>query len=136
MSAGDPVSWYLIERGWEVVDREGEPVGKVEETIGDSSHDIFDGLSLATSLLGAPRYIPAEAVVDITEGRIHLNLSKDEIDRLGEYQEPPTSAEIEPEKASALQRIEQPIEAPIRKHREHEHVLRRLALRLSTWFKR
>jgi hypothetical protein len=119
VSAGDPVSWYLIERGWEVVDREGEPVGKVEETIGDSSHDIFDGLSLATSLLGAPRYIPAEAVVDITEGRIHLSLSKDEIDRLGEYEEPPTSAEIEPEKASALQRIEQPIEAPIRKHREH-----------------
>ena len=136
MNAGDPVSWYLIERGWEVVDREGEPVGKVEETIGDSSHDIFDGLSLATSLLGAPRYIPAEAVVDITEGRIHLSLSKDEIDRLGEYEEPPTSAEIEPEKASVLQRIEHPIEAPIRKHREHEHVLRRLALRLSTWFKR
>jgi len=136
VNAGDPVSWYLIERGWEVVDREGEPVGKVEETIGDSSHDIFDGLSLATSLLGAPRYIPAEAVVDITEGRIHLSLSKDEIDRLGEYEEPPTSAEIEPEKASVLQRIEHPIEAPIRKHREHEHVLRRLALRLSTWFKR
>ena len=136
MSEGDPVSWFVIERGWEIVDRDGEPLGKVEETIGDSSHDIFDGLSVSTSLLGAPRYVPAEVVGEIVEGRIRLKLSKDEFARLGEYEEPPTSAEIEPEKASLLERIEHPIDAPIRRHPEREHVLRRLAIRLSSLFKR
>jgi len=59
----DPVSWLMIERGWEVVDRDGKRVGRVEETIGDSSVDIFDGLSIETSFLGRPRYVPAEQMV-------------------------------------------------------------------------
>jgi hypothetical protein len=44
----DPVSWYLIEQGWEVVGSDGESIGKVEETVGDSTHDIFDGLTVGT----------------------------------------------------------------------------------------
>jgi hypothetical protein len=132
----DPVSWFVIERGWEVVDSEGEPIGKVEETIGDSTHDIFDGLSVATSLLGAPRYVPAEQVAEITEGRVRLKVGKDAAERLGEYEEPPTTAQIEAEDASLVERIEQPIEAPIRRKPEHEHVLRRLAIRISTWFRK
>ena len=133
---GDPVSWLLIERGWEVVDSAGEPVGRIEDVVGDSSHDIFDGLSIATSLLGAPRYVPAEQVGEITEGRVTLKLSQAEVKRLGEYEEPPTSAEIEPEKASLLQRLEAPIEAPTRKRPEHEHVLRRLAIRIGSRLRR
>ena len=128
--ASDPVSWYVIERGWEVMDREGERVGRVEETIGDSRADIFDGLSVAASHLGRPRYVPAEQVGEITEGQVRLRLSRAEIDALGEYEEPPTSAEIEPEKAGLLTRAEARVEAPIHRRPEHENLWRRLWLRL------
>jgi hypothetical protein len=79
---GDPVSWLVIERGWDVVDREGDKVGQVESTLGDEGADIFHGLSISTSLLGAPRYVASEDVADITEGRVQLALSADEVERL------------------------------------------------------
>ena len=49
---GDPVSWLMIEPGWKVVDSQGQEVGSVDEVAGDSSDDIFNGLSISTSLLG------------------------------------------------------------------------------------
>ncbi len=127
----DPVSWLVIERGWEVVDRDGEKVGRVEETVGDSSIDIFDGLSIETSFLGRPRYVPAEQVGEITEGRVRLALSHAEVDALGEYEEPPTSAVIEPEKAGLITRAEARVEAPLHRRPEHENFWRRLWLRLT-----
>ena len=56
----DPVSWFVIEPGWAVVDVNGEEAGHVDEVVGDSSDDIFNGLSISTSLLGRPRYVPSE----------------------------------------------------------------------------
>ena len=73
----DPVSWYLIEQGWEVVGSDGEPIGKVEETVGDSTHDIFDGLTVGTGLLSKPRYVAAELVGEIVEGRVTLTTTRD-----------------------------------------------------------
>lgn len=105
MSDADPVSWYLIEPGWEVVDREGEPVGKVADIAGDSTHDIFDGLSVSVGRLAKPRYVPAEEVEEITQDRVRLKLSKDEVDRLAEYEQPPETAEIEPVDASLRDRL-------------------------------
>src|SRR6185437_6766460 len=64
----DPVSWFLIRPGWKVVGSDGEHVGTVEEVAGDEGHDIFDGLAVATSVLGTPRYVPAEQVTTIEEG--------------------------------------------------------------------
>jgi len=127
----DPVSWLLIEAGWEVVDREGQQVGRVEETVGDSSVDVFDGLSISTSLLGRPRYVPSEQVAEITDGCVRLKFSGAEVAGLDEYLEPPTSAEIEPEKASVLERVEEPVEAPMHRQAEHENIWRRLWLRLK-----
>ena len=83
---GDPVSWFLIARGWEVVDAEGETIGHIEDTVGDSSHDIFDGLSIYLHLLSKPLYVPAEQVGLITQGRVHLRLTGAEVARLGEYE--------------------------------------------------
>ena len=68
----DPVSWLLIEPGWEVVDAQGESVGKVDEVVGDPERDIFDGLNVSTGLLGEVRYVAAEDVGEITEGRVQL----------------------------------------------------------------
>jgi hypothetical protein len=132
----DPVSWFLIERGWEVVDRDGGHVGEVEETVGDSSADIFNGLAIATSLFGRPRYVPAEQVGEITQGRVRLTLDGQGVTRLTEYEEPPTTAEIEPEQAGLLRRAEAAVEAPIHRRPAHENVLRRLWLRLGGWFRR
>ena len=93
----DPVSWLLIEAGWKVLTADGSEVGKVDEVTGDSTADIFDGLAIATSALGQPRYVPSEQVAEITEGAVRLKLSREEVDSLGEYQEPATSAQIEAE---------------------------------------
>ena len=122
----DPVSWFLIEPGWKVYDAGGEEVGSVDEVVGDSGDDIFNGLSISTSLLGRPRYVPSERVATITEGRIELALSKDQVERLGEFEEPPTTAEILPDDAGALRRTEAAVSAPIQSHEERLNFVTRL----------
>ena len=92
----DPVSWYLIEQGWEVLGSDGGAIGKVEETVGDSTRDIFDGLTVGTGLLSRPRYVPAELAGEIVEGRVALTIDKEGFERLDHYQEPPTTEEVEP----------------------------------------
>ena len=132
----DPVSWFMIEPGWTVVASNGEEVGSVDEVAGDSSDDIFNGLSISTSLLGKPRYVPSEQVAAITEGRVRLLLSKDEVTRLGEFGEPPTTAEILPEQAGAWTRTEASVEAPIHSHEERLNLLTRVRHALRRLFRR
>jgi hypothetical protein len=129
----DPVSWFVIESGWTVVDVNGEEAGHVDEVVGDSGNDIFNGLAVATSVLGRPRYVPAEQVRSIVEGSVQLAITKEQIHHLGEYEEPPTTAEILPEEAGAVRRAEAAFEAPIQSHEERlnlvtriRHALRRL----------
>ena len=114
----DPVSWLLIEPGWKVLDPSGKEIGRVEEVLGDSGADIFDGLSVATGILGRPRYVPAEVVAEIVEGSVRLTIDKDALERLSEFKEPPVQEQIEPEGASRLDRIETfaapPVERPER----------------------
>ena len=62
----DPVSWLLIEPGWEVVGANGERIGKVDEVLGDLEADIWDGLTVDG------KYVPAEQVASIVEDRITL----------------------------------------------------------------
>jgi hypothetical protein len=101
-------------------------VGSVDEVVGDSSNDIFNGLSISTSLLGRPRYVPSEQVVAITEQHVQLKLTKDQIHHLGEFEEPATSAEILPEGAGAVRRVEASVEAPIHSHEERPNFLTRV----------
>jgi hypothetical protein len=63
----DPVSWLVIEPGWEVVDAKGERIGKVDEVLGEREADIWDGLTVSGE------YVPAEHVAEIVEGRITVN---------------------------------------------------------------
>jgi len=90
----DPVSWFLVERGWEVVDARGERVGEVQEVVGDTGKDIFNGLSVTPGLLRPARYVPAEVVGSIEEGRIHLTIDKDRFGRLDDFAEPPRSEQF------------------------------------------
>jgi hypothetical protein len=68
----DPVSWLVVEPGWEVVGADGDSVGKVHEVLGDPEADIFDGLNVTAGVLGETRYVPSEEVGEITEGRVQL----------------------------------------------------------------
>jgi hypothetical protein len=93
----EPVSWFVIERGWSVVAADGSELGYVEETLGDSGLDIFDGLAVGTGPLSKPRYVPSELVDEIVEGSVKLSVGKDEFDRLGQHEEPPPRAASRPE---------------------------------------
>ena len=93
----DPVSWFLIEQGWEVVGSDGEAIGKVEETVGDSTRDIFDGLTVGTGLLEQAALRAGRARRRDRRGpRRADDRQARRFERLDEYQEPPTTEEIEP----------------------------------------
>jgi hypothetical protein len=100
-----PVSWLMIERGWDVVAADGERVGKVAERIGDSNVDIFDGLSVSPGLTSKNRYVPAEQVALITQGKVVLTIEAKRFERDAQYEEPPPSEEILPEGASLATRL-------------------------------
>jgi hypothetical protein len=130
----DPVSWLMIRPGWKVFSSDGSEVGQIDEVAGDDSHDIFDGLAVATSALGKPRYVPAEQVGTIFEGEVHLSLSAAEVSSLGDYLEPATSAQIEPDDrggfgegvAAEARKLEGKAFAPTQKHEHEMNVWRRL----------
>jgi hypothetical protein len=126
----DPVSWFLIEPGWHVVDAAGEQVGIVAEITGDSTHDIFDGLAVDIGLGKKPRYVPSEQVGEIVQGRVQLTIGKDEVGREPEYEEPPESAAVSSEGAGIVTRTENLVH-PERKTSEPIPFLRRLWLRVK-----
>jgi PRC-barrel domain len=101
----DPVSWFVIEDGWKVIDAAGNEIGKVESVVGDTAEDIFNGLAVSTGLLERPRYVPSERVQQITEGEIRLSVTAEELERMEEFEEPPASLEIEGDKASITDRV-------------------------------
>ena len=92
-----PVSWLVIERGWKVVAADGAEIGSVEEVIGDTGKDIFNGLAVSTGLLSRARYVPAERVGAIVEGRVEVDLGPDEVDDLEEYDGAPASERVRPD---------------------------------------
>lgn len=92
----DPVSWFVVEPGWKAIASDGTEVGTVKETIGDSNTDIFNGLAISTGLLSHPRYVPAEQVERIEEGRVVLRLDAEQVEKLGPYAEPPEGGRILP----------------------------------------
>ena len=130
----DPVSWLMIRPGWKVLSADGSEVGQVDEVAGDDNADIFDGLAIATSAFGKPRYVPSEQVGEINEGVVHLTLTHVEAERLGEYLEPATSAEIEPESRGGVgeslgadvRELEAKVFAPIQSQEHSMNVWRRI----------
>ena len=110
--AGDPVSWFLIEPGWRVVAADGSEAGTVVETVGDSTHDIFDGLSVKCGGLAGKRYVAAEDVEEITEGRVKLGLTAEQASRLPPYVEPAPQERIVPEGGSWWTRLRDAFRRP------------------------
>jgi hypothetical protein len=131
----DPVSWYLIRPGWKVLASDGSEVGAVDEVAGDDTEDIFNGLAIAESAFGKPRYVPAERVAEITDGVVRLSLTPAQVAELAEYLEPATSAEIEPDSkggvaeslAAEVREVEGEVFAPIQRHEHPMNLWRRIA---------
>lgn len=92
----DPVSWFVIEPGWTVVAADGSEIGQVEEVVGDTGTDIFNGLAVATRVLAKPKYVPAERVAEITDGVVRLDLSAERIKGLDDHEPQPPSTEFRP----------------------------------------
>jgi hypothetical protein len=92
--SGEPVAWLVIEPGWSVVAADGSEIGKVDEIVGDSGKDIFNGLSVSAGLLGRPKYVPAERVAEIVEGEVRLDLPADALDHLDDHDPQPPSTEF------------------------------------------
>ncbi len=92
--SGDPVSWLMIESGWKVIASDGTDVGKVEEIVGDTGKDIFNGLSISTGLMSKPKYVAAERVRTITEGTVELDLPADAVDNLDDHDVQPPSEQF------------------------------------------
>jgi uncharacterized protein YrrD len=90
----DPVSWLMIEPGWKVVAADGTEVGTIEEVVGDTGSDIFNGLAVSTGLLTRPKYVPAERVSEITEGEVRVDLHAEHIEHLDEHEPQPPSEEL------------------------------------------
>jgi hypothetical protein len=131
---GDPVSWLLIRPGWKVVAADGTEIGEVDEIVGDENSDIFDGLAVATSSFGKPRYVPAELVDGITDGIVRLGAAAGGADSLAEYLEPASSEEIEPDSkggvaesvAAEARELEGDLLAPTQTHEHSMNVWRRM----------
>ncbi len=91
---GDPVSWLVIEPGWEVVGADGKSLGEVREVVGDTGEDIFNGLAVSRGLLRPTKYVPAERVAAIEEGRVRLTIDAREFGALRRHKEPPPSEQF------------------------------------------
>jgi hypothetical protein len=131
----DPVSWLMIETGWKVLAVDGTEVGEVDEVAGDSSQDIFDGLAIATSAFGKPRYVPSEQIAELSERIVRLSLTPAQVSQLGEYLEPATSAKIETETkggvgeslAADARELAGRVLAPTQRHEHSMNLWRRIA---------
>ena len=131
----DPLSWLMIRPGWKVLAADGVEVGEVDEVAGDEQQDIFDGLAIAESSLGKPRYVPAEQVAGITQGTVRLSITGEQAGQLPEYLEPATSAEIVPDSKGGLgesihaeaRELEGELLAPVQHHEHSMNIWRRLA---------
>jgi hypothetical protein len=88
----DPTSWLMIEPGYPVAAPDGEEIGKVDEVLGDNTADIFDGLTIATGIIGKPKYVPSELVASIDTDAVRLTIDKDDVERLEEYTPPDADA--------------------------------------------
>lgn len=84
----------MIEQGWDVVGSDGESLGTVHEIVGDVNIDIFSGVAVSPGLLKSSRFVAAERVKEIVDGRVALDLDSAAFERLDEHTGAPASAEV------------------------------------------
>jgi hypothetical protein len=101
----DPVAWVMIEKGWRVLDANGDEAGRIDEVTGDENADIFDGITIKQGTLSRDKYVPSEHVTAIYEGEVHVSLTHAQIEGLQDFVEPAAQERISPTGASWWQRL-------------------------------
>lgn len=78
-------SYTQIERGMEVVGRDGETIGGVNEVIVDEASDIFVGLAVKPNVFVHSLLVPGELVERLHDGVVYVSAVEGELDA---YQSP------------------------------------------------
>ena len=86
---GPQVAWKAIEEGAEVFSAEAESVGRVSRVVGDADADVFTGLAIRLGPLGSERFVPSERVSGIWPDRVEVDLPRDAVEQLAEYEDAP-----------------------------------------------
>jgi uncharacterized protein YrrD len=81
-----PIAWLALDKGTPVYSSDGEEVGKVSSVVADIQKDIFSGISFKHGFLGSEHFVPADAIGELTDRGVHLNLSAEQTQELQHHQ--------------------------------------------------
>jgi len=80
-----PLAWKAILEATPVHAADGGKIGTIVEVLGAENEDIFHGIVVGAGALAAETMIPAEKVTRITNRRIEVSLTAEEIRALPPY---------------------------------------------------
>jgi uncharacterized protein (TIGR02271 family) len=72
-----PGGTWEIDNGWDVITSDGEKLGDVEEV---HPHYLVVGKGF---IFHSERYVPVSTITSVVDEKVHISVSKDEVDRLG-----------------------------------------------------
>jgi hypothetical protein len=94
---GEPASYLVLQKGAPVYSCDGEEVGKVEHILAAPDLDIFDGITLDTSVLpGGHRFVDSEQVEEIFDRGLLLKLDRAAAEELPEPRQNAAAIEADP----------------------------------------
>lgn len=79
-----PIAWTAIIESTPVYLEDGTDVGVVHDVLG--AEDIFHGIVVRSGPIGTDKMVPADRVATITDGRIVVAMTEDELRELPPYQ--------------------------------------------------
>lgn len=82
-----PVSWKTIPDNSAVFSSDGEEVGAVYEVLGSEQSDVFHGIVVRSGLLGKDVVVVADQIERLSNGRIDVTLSAEQMRDLEPFQE-------------------------------------------------
>ena len=80
----DPVAWSYVQAGTDVVDPNGNRIGRVEEMLG-TDEGIFHGVAVSPEVGGPTRMVPADQVGSLTPSRVEIQLDAAGLDSAEEF---------------------------------------------------
>lgn len=72
--------------GTPVVSADGHDIGEVTQVVADREKDIFSGLVFRSGVFDGERFIPGDAVTEITLEKIRLNIAAADAEALETYE--------------------------------------------------
>jgi hypothetical protein len=82
-----PVAWNAAEPDLAVVAADGTEIGRTRRILGDEKEDIFHGIAMRRAGDGETVEIPAVRIKKMTRQHVLTDLSTDEVESLGVYDE-------------------------------------------------